>query len=273
MTRLDDALERLRASLRLRPGMEQQVTERTQRLQSVLHVSFGPSEIVPIGSYARGTSTPPLHDVDMMVVLDPARIDTSTPAAMLRGVMETLRPHYPTARPQGRSVGLLFGDFSIDVVPALKTVTGYTIADVDPNDATAPTRWVATQPRAHTERMLRANERSKGIAAALVALLKHANREHATKLKSFHLETMVLDAELSFQGGFANTIHAALTALAARVKVQCVDRGGAALRLDEYLAEIPRREIAERYRNDANTFAEAMRSDDVALGRKVLRAL
>lgn len=273
MTRLDDALERLRGSLKLRPGMVQQIGERTERLQRVLHASFGPSEIVPIGSYARGTSTPPLHDVDVMVVLDPARIDTSTPDAMVRGVMETLQRHYPNARPQRRSVGLGFDDFSIDVVPALKTTPGYRIADIDPHNATAPTRWVTTQPRAHTERLQRANEQSNGAAAALVAVLKHANRDHATRLKSFHLETMVLDAELPSRSSFASSIQAALNALATRVEAACIDRGGAGLRVDDYLAAIPRREIAQRYRNDANTFAEAMRLDDVALASKVLRGL
>lgn len=276
MTRLDDALQQFRANLKLRPGFTQQVNERRDRVFEILRARWRTPEVIPIGSYARGTVDRPLEDIDLMFVLEPQATQARDPLGVLREVHAALRQYYPNTRLQRRSVGLRFEDFSIDVVPVLATADAYQIADIEPNDQSQPARWILTNPRAHTQRVATANQRTNGSAADLVAMLKSANRAHSTRLKSFHLEVMVLDALDAGEipsSGFPQAVHEALKALATRVNSACRDPAGAKARLDEYLDAVPRAEIARRYSNDAGTFAEAIRRDDVALARKVISRL
>lgn len=278
MTRLEEAFQRFRATLTLRPGLEQQVTERSDRLTKILRTGERTPEIIPTGSYARDTVAPPLDDIDVMFIFGHAGPTSSAPLDTLRHVHETLRVHYAGARLQRRSIGIEFkdGGFSIDVVPAFKTSSGYQIADVDPNDQTKPARWISTNPRVHEERLREANRRTNGLAAALVATLKIINRAQSPKLKSFHLEAMTLDAidaGLSTSQGFPHALLGALEALATGVERPCFDRAAPGVALDDYLEGIARREIAPRYRNLAATLREAIRRDEVSIARTLLPRL
>lgn len=92
------------------------------------------------------------------------------------------------------------------------------------------------------------------------------NERHTTRLKSFHIEALVLDRldkAQSGQGTFAALLPGWLDGCA-----EDVDRSGEA-----YLTDATRREVAARYRNDAGTMREALRLDDVARARKVVPGL
>ena len=277
MTRLEDSFRRFHDEIRLSDGTHQQIAERLERLRTVVQKLWRTSELIPIGSYARGTLVPPPRDVDLMFVLGDAATSTTSPIDALQDTRRRLREEYPNARIQKHSVGITFDDFSIDVVPALTTAGGYRIPELDDaNNLAAASRWVDTKPREHTERVAQANRKTNGIAGTLIATLKHMNYGHDSRLKSFHVETMALDAldaGMPTSQPFPNVLLAAITQLATRVGTACVDSAGGRARIDQNLDGNVRRDVANRYANDAGTLGEAMRRDDVTIARRVVPGL
>lgn len=267
MGAIDQAFQRFFESTRLTEGMRQQVSERLAALQGVLRARWKTPEVLPIGSYARGTIVPPVKDADVLFVLRQQRQGEGA-VAVLQEVREALAAAYgKDVRVQRHSVRVAFQDFAIDVVPAFGAAGGYTIPElVEPGDLSHDGKWIATDPRAHEERLRKANERWNGGATRLIVTLKSMNERHTTRLKSFHLEGLVLDRlekATMGTGTFAAELPGWLDGIA-----EDVARSGEA-----YLTEVTRREIAARQRNDAGTMREALRLDDVALARKVVPGL
>ena len=80
-----------------------------------------------------------------------------------------------------------FTDFAVDVVPAFnRQGGGYLI----PNSMTQT--WLSTDPKKHVEIWSTANQSHNGDFVPLIKMLKAWNRTTSTFLRSFHLETMVL---------------------------------------------------------------------------------
>src|SRR5205814_7932574 len=91
---LAQAFETFRTNLNLAPGQQQQITERRDRLIEHLQRTWGPAKIVPIGSYARGTSIPPVKDIDLMIVLAGISAEQRAPDSVLGEIESKLKVHY-----------------------------------------------------------------------------------------------------------------------------------------------------------------------------------
>jgi len=266
MGRIDDSFQRFHGSLTLTEGMKQQISERLQAMQGFLQGTWRTPEVLPIGSYARGTIVPPVKDADVLFV-HAAGAPGRDAAQVLREVNAALAQRYGATRVQRHSVQVRFEDFAIDVVPACGGDGRYYIPELkEHGDPSRGGAWIETTPRAQDERVRRANGTHGGFATRLIATLKHMNQGHGTRLKSFHLETMVLDRLEHAQGSgqtFAEVLPGWLDARA----------GHMAASGEAYLTVQTRAEIGQRYRNDAATMREALTRDDVALARKVVPGL
>jgi hypothetical protein len=272
MSKIETSFIALTSKIKLTDGQRQQVQDRMSKLTSLLQQNFATPKPVPIGSYSRGTLVPPGNDADVLFVWPDA---PKNPRSALTELQALLAPHYNgvTLRVQSHSVGIRYVEgIALDVVPArTSTNDAYEIPDLDdPNDAKSTTRWLHTEPKKHVERVTASNGVLGGIAATLIAALKQANATQALKLKSFHLESMVLSGVDAHQVHSRTLAAAAHEALGWLAKKLCGDTDA---KYWPYLEGESRKNIANRYANWANSFAEALRTDDVNLTKKVFPLL
>ncbi len=145
------------------------------------------------GSYKRNTMIAPLAeaDVDVFVVLDPSYFQEHTPVTLLEAVRTSLRKQYPSTprfSKNGQAVTITFSDFQVDVVPAFnRQGGGYLIPNANSGS------WIATDPTKHESIWTEQNKAHDGDLVPFIKMIKCWNREHSRYLRSFHLETVVLE--------------------------------------------------------------------------------
>ncbi len=182
------------------------------------------------GSYVRHTATTPINDVDIIFEIDETRWrpapwsllgdELPAPEKVLTTFANALRARLrengdaSRVRKQGRSVGVIFEDMHVDVVPAVPTEGG----DEDFNDHTdddategddeetwedrvmfervlIPDRrrdqWIDSNPRAHVRISSYLNRESGGLFKPAVRLVKTWNDGQRRPVSSFVIETLV----------------------------------------------------------------------------------
>lgn len=148
------------------------------------------------GSYRRSTLIAPLSsaDIDVFIVLEPKYYKADGHAKLLDSVKLTLKKTYkrtPDISRNGQAVTISFEDFKVDVVPAFnRKGGGYLIPDSIGN------RWIVTDPKKHVEVWAAQNKSHNGDLVPLIKMIKVWNREHSKKLRSFHLEALVLQMRI-----------------------------------------------------------------------------
>jgi hypothetical protein len=144
------------------------------------------------GSYRRGTLIAPLSkaDIDIFVILDPSYYSTDGYANLIDRVKRLVKVTYPTTPEisrNGQAVTISFTDFKVDVVPAFhRKGGGYLIPD------SVMKRWIATDPTQHVTIWNNANITHLQQLVPVIRMIKQWNRAHSAMLRSFHLETLIL---------------------------------------------------------------------------------
>jgi hypothetical protein len=172
------------------------LSQQHQAVRATLARSFAIDHAFLIGSYKRDTACRPIHDVDLMVVLNKSRYENRYrrqlgPRPLLNGVKQALVRAYPNTpiRTDGQAVTMRFYNFALDVVPA------FAIGSVEDGDWYIPdspgNTWIRTNPKRHIAIMTEANKRSGGMLKPLVKMAKAWNRNNGALLNGFHLEVMV----------------------------------------------------------------------------------
>lgn len=196
------------------------------------------------GSYVRHTATRPIEDVDVVFEIDPARWPQSgweflgdglpKPDAVLATFANAIRLRLrdggdeSRVRKQGRSVGVMFENIRVDVVPAVpdgeeedddedddeggdeeepeEVDDGETESDDEQawEDVTffdrvkIPNRrngsWIDSNPRAHVRIASALNQESNGLFKPAVRLLKIWNAGQGHLVSSFVMETIAAHA-------------------------------------------------------------------------------
>ncbi len=176
------------------------------------------------GSYARNTAIRPKRtgdgheraDVDIIVETNFSTLDS--PEDVLYELCDALEDCFAVERVNKRSVRVVTSRAEIDVVPVVRTSTGFELPDRDLG------YWKSTNPPAHTIWSTEQNTRFSGRFKPLVKLFKWWRRENRTgkRPKGFVLEVLVgLHApatETHYGEAFAQmlaSIHAAYGSLAA----------------------------------------------------------
>ncbi len=145
------------------------------------------------GSYSRDTSIRPRMtadgqerpDVDIIVVTN--YTTTDTPETVLNELAAALEDGYTVERINMRSVRVTAWNAEMDVVPVIKTLTGYLIPDRETGT------WKPTNPPKHNEWSTEQNALFDSRFKKLVKLLKWWRRENPTgkRPKGFVLEVLV----------------------------------------------------------------------------------
>ncbi|AKC83091.1 hypothetical protein IMCC26134_10445 [Verrucomicrobia bacterium IMCC26134] len=171
----------------------QTVSTRQQNVRDTVAAGFTVLDSFLTGSYKRSTMIAPLSqaDVDLFVVLDSSYFTKFTQKDLLEEVRTALRKEYPTTprfSKNGQAVTITFSDFQVDVVPAFyRQGGGYLIPNANSN------QWISTDPTKHEAIWTEQNKWHQGDLVPFIKMIKCWNREHSGFLRSFHLETVVLE--------------------------------------------------------------------------------
>ena len=229
MTTISHIFEQFAQALELSEPEERNASQQQNSLRENLRRTLGGFVTDRlIGSYARRTAIRPLHDIDLLVVLDPAvhsDVSMASPNACLRKVQRALAASYPnkvTPDLQRRSVGISFSGSGIDydVVPAFE-VPGmqnvYRIPDRVGNV------WIHTNPALHAERSTQANARAANKLKPVFKMLKYWRRTAGCGLASFHMEALSWDVFPGDPGRYPDALCLLTEALSIRVRGSCPD--------------------------------------------------
>jgi predicted nucleotidyltransferase len=191
-TSIAQGFANLQANLQITDLQESTVETRQKHVRDAVAKELTVLTSFVTGSYRRGTLIAPLSkaDIDIFVILDPSYYSADGYANLIDRVKRVLQGTYPTTPEisrDGQAVTISFTDFKVDVVPAFhRQGGGYLIPD------SVLKRWIATDPTQHVTIWNNANISHFQLLAPVIRMVKQWNRAHSTLLRSFHLETLVL---------------------------------------------------------------------------------
>lgn len=179
-------------NLQITDLQEATVTVRQKNVRDAVARELTVLDSFVTGSYRRDTLIAPLSkaDIDIFVILDPSYYSADGYANLLDRVKRVVKTTYPTTPEisrNGQAVTVSFTDFKVDVVPAFyRQGGGYFIPD------SVMRGWIATDPTQHVTLWNQANIVHLQQLVPVIRMIKQWNRAHSSLLRSFHLETMVL---------------------------------------------------------------------------------
>ena len=192
-TTVTQGFDKLRQNLEITGLQEATVSTRQRNVREATEAEVTVLDSFLTGSYKRNTMIAPLSaaDVDIFIVLDPGYYNPNGAAALLDRVKAVLRKTYtrtPEISRSGQAVTITFTDFQVDVVPAFRRQGGGFLI---PNARSH--QWIATDPKEHVRLWSEANAARNGDLVPLIKMIKQWNRSHSSLLRSFHLETLILN--------------------------------------------------------------------------------
>ena len=253
---LAQAFNQFRDNLKVREGLREQVNNRQTRLRNELMARDEVTDVFLSGSWSRGTRIEPLNDLDLFMVLKKA---PGTSPQTLEWTRDRLAALYKgtTIRIQARSVGIRFQDFSFDVVPATPHANfpegGYVIPD-------GKGEWMRSNPKKHREFTGKRDQELGSMGIPLVKMFKCWKRAHDLKIKSFHLEVLVLNLANGKPDSYVEGARRIFCALPNQLGVPCWDPAKIS-RLDEYLDTSERARLQVAADAAAKMLKEAIKLD------------
>jgi hypothetical protein len=184
--------EKLRQNLEITGLQESTVSTRQRTVREAVSSEMEVLDSFLTGSYRRSTMIAPLSqaDIDIFIVLNPSYYAVDGQTSLLDRVRRVLLRTYtktPAISRNGQAVTITFTDFKVDVVPGFyRTGGGYLIPDA------ILKRWIETDPKKHIGLWSDANRAHNGDLIPLIKMVKGWNRTHSSLLRSFHLETLIL---------------------------------------------------------------------------------
>lgn len=191
-TTIAQGFAKLQENLQITDLQEATVETRQKNVRDAIAKELTVLTSFVTGSYRRGTLIAPLSktDLDIFVVLEPSYYSADGYANLIDRVKRVLKGTYPTTPEisrNGQAVTIIFTDFRVDVVPAFhRQGGGYLIPD------SVLKRWIETDPTQHITIWNNANIGHFQQLVPVIRMIKQWNRAHSALLRSFHLETLIL---------------------------------------------------------------------------------
>lgn len=254
MPTLAQAFNQFKDNLKVPDGLREQVTKRQTRLRTTLVQDPNISAVIIGGSWARGTRITPLNDIDLLVVLNKAPGD---PQQTLEWLLEHASRLYKDTecRPQKRSIGIRFGDFGFDLVPAIPlSEGGYKIPTRDGH-------WLKTNPKKAQKFAGERDQASNQMAIPLVKMFKCWKRQHSLELRSFHLEVLVLKSLAGKPPSYAEGARRLFRALPGELEKPCYDPARLGRLDDGYLSKQGLDDALEAAERCASHLEQAIQAD------------
>lgn len=255
MTQVTHAFEQFATALELTDAEQKTASQQHVHLRESLRQQLGGVVTDPlIGSFARRTAIRPLHDIDVMVALNPAvHADVAGDARRcLQKVQRALAAVYPTHETpdrQRRSVGISFRGTGIgyDVVPAF--AEGASGVHRIPDGG--GTGWIRTNPSRHVALATEANERAMKKLKPVFKMLKHWKCAAGSSVRSFHLEVLSWQAFGGDPGRYPDALAALTERLAGLLTGRCADPAGVGPDVDAAFTVDARAREVKRFRDAA----------------------
>jgi hypothetical protein len=184
--------DKLKQNLEITDLQVSTVSTRQQNVRDAVESEMTVLDSFLTGSYRRNTMIAPLSeaDADVFIILHPDYYEQNGQASLLDKIKRILRKTYtktPEISRNGQAVTITFTDFQVDVVPAFyRDGGGFLIPD------SILQRWIATDPKIHVEIWSKSNNDHNGDIVPLIKMIKGWNKQHSGLLRSFHLETLIL---------------------------------------------------------------------------------
>lgn len=260
------ALYKLLARIQIAPADRSLASQYQTMVREMLRKSLGGVKHDFLsGSYARHTAIRPLHDVDMIVVLDGekrARLRSENPRKTLYALYSALNEafdRHPTgAEILNRAVCIRFlgGQMKIDVVPAFENSNKDLLEIPDHHEMA----WVHTDPKWIITESRRLNRESGNLLKPIVKFIKKWRFIWNIKLKSFHVELMCNAIDLSQISEIDQALYVVFTDLSENVLLPCRDPARPSVDLSSYLTDWARRNASYRFRTAAKYAKDALAS-------------
>ena len=263
---VSEAFGEFKSDLELPDRKQQQASVAQQAIRAQISAFTYVNTSFLSGSYARHTKIHPLDDIDVMLIMNEARVGLATngsgtlPGQALDRVVGAVREAYGSAaaiKKQARSVNVKLGEleFGFDLIPAwYRQPDGYWIPDTEYGS------WLPTDPDAHARHMTQANELCGGKLKPVIKMLKHWNRNNYDLFRSFHLE-LICARSLNQQSipNFQTGVTASLLALRNHVGITMVDPTYGLYPVDRPLSAEDATKLSNRVNADSDNALEALR--------------
>jgi hypothetical protein len=215
----------------------------SQEMEGTVQLRFG-------GSVSKHTYVNGLSDVDMLVCLNDSTLANESPGKVMDYFEQRLRQRLPrTVIKRGvLAVTVAFSDgHEVQLLPALKTSSGYRIASPDGNawsNVVAPARFASKLTDVHRAQ--------QGKVVPVIRLYKVLNKTlpKPVRLSGYHIESLAIESFQTYHGRQAlkpMLIHFC-TEAKHRVLEPIVDRTGQSRHVDDRLgaSNSPERQRAAR---------------------------
>jgi len=203
------------------------------------------------GSVQKNTYVKGLSDVDGLLLIDNSELQDKSPSEVIAFIKQRLEERYPnsTIVAGGCSVKIRLAGEEIQVLPALKTTTGYKICDENTGDWSSVIR-----PLRFAEALTEVNKDSGGLAVPAIKIVKNivAQLPEQKRIMGHHLEAIASDAFRGYSGQkdrMSATKHL-ISACVNSVQRPIADITGQSAYVDEYLGgegSVKRRNVADAF--------------------------
>jgi predicted nucleotidyltransferase len=234
---LTEAFDELQREVNVPEGADTKARERRDLFRDAFASVDDVVEVIPSGSLARGSQIDPIHDVDLVMVFDPAEHpDWGDPGDSAEQALEytreiikerlgtnggTFAEEVRLATPRNHSVKCWLDDpekdgaFTVDVMPALRHPDGHLrVPEKLSKD------WIETDPELLI-RLVREKHTEQFRFVSLVRVLKRWNKDKKAGMKSLVVELLALDH--MEQGERPEALYRFFSAAAERIDRQAVE--------------------------------------------------
>lgn len=191
------------------------------------------------GSVPKHTFINGLSDIDTLVLVNKTSLQNKSPQETLDYFAQQIQKRLPhTDVSVGRlAVTVRYSDgCEIQLLPAIKTATGYKIAD-----SVLSTKWSnVVRPKAFAQKLTTVNKACSGKVVPVIKLFKAAVKDALpknSKLSGYHAESLAIEAFKNYNGNKTHKdmlTHLCRTAIE-RVKTPIKDKSGQSIHVDDYL--------------------------------------
>ncbi|OME46849.1 hypothetical protein BSK59_28815 [Paenibacillus odorifer] len=146
------------------------------------------------GSVVKNTYLNGLSDVDMLVLINNHRLASATPDEVLKSFRDQVKKRLPNTEVKigALAVTVKFSSgHEIQLLPSIKTETGYKIARSDEN------RWSnVIKPHKFAEKLTAVNQANGNKVVPVIKLMKKVNSclPSHKQLSGYHIESLAIDA-------------------------------------------------------------------------------
>lgn len=222
----------------------------SNEIESSIAANFG-------GSVGKHTYVDGISDVDLLLDIKDSDLALLKPKEAISKIAGMLKSRLPNTEIEtgAMSIKIRYSDgCELQMLPAVKTKTGYKIADPK-SDMWSP----VVRPDIFAKKLTQVNRDNKGMVVPLIKVMKGIQEKFPEKyrLTGYHLESLALEAFEMYKGDYTkkNMITAFCQYVIDGVKTPIKDKTGQSLHVDDYLGKSSssaRMAVSEHYVRIAN---------------------